>query len=68
MKKSTKWREKGCNMRVILEGHVQLLVHCNVFSVAVVTIGRNFFSLLFPVASPPVVNGRSWMKNLRVMT
>ena len=38
-----KERKKGCNIRFILEGHIQLLVHRDAVSVAVVTIGDNLF-------------------------
>lgn len=31
----------GCNMRFILEGHIQLFAHCNAVFVAVVTAGKN---------------------------
>lgn len=39
--------KKGCNIRFILEGRIQLLIHCDAVSVAVVTIGNNLF-LFFP--------------------
>ena len=73
MKKSRERSRKGCNIRFILEGRIQLLVRRNAVSVAVVTIGNNLFLLFsFPVPSelylfalflpPPLVNGRSRME------
>ncbi len=44
-------KKKGCNIRFILEGRIQLLVHRNAVSVAVVTIGNNLL-LLFPSLYP----------------
>lgn len=48
MKKYGEAREKkGCNIRFILEGCIQLLVCCDAVSVSMVTIGNNLFLSFF---------------------
>lgn len=46
-----KERKKGSNIRFILECRIQLLVHRNAVSVAMVTVGNNLF-LPFPPLYP----------------